>query len=335
MELWLTLRFRGAPLGLRDRFPSELAFIARQLRSLDGPEVPPNDRISTAYVRLTPEQAELVVAWGRVRGVDGRTLLASATYEERWRPHELAGAAAVELARAPAVGPPLVIGRSRSHLAHWACSYCDRLRAEQVGPLELALDEPADVELVHRARPELLISQAGELVVSSRLRPVLERYGLATRPVVGTRSWLQVEVQTMARLASVPPIESVGRPCRGCAEQRLVRKEGPEERNDVRIVRTASWTLVEPLPSGVSLAWSEQRLGFSGVVNDAPVHPMGAPIDLDLHPGLFGEQGAPVLLASAEFAIALADARAGGLEVLPVRGLAAGRREVAPHAASC
>ena len=97
MELWLTLRFRGAPLGLRDRFPPELAFLARQLRSLDGPEVPPHERISTAYVELSPEQAEAVVAWGRMRGIDGRTLLASATYEERWRAHELAGVAAVEL----------------------------------------------------------------------------------------------------------------------------------------------------------------------------------------------------------------------------------------------
>jgi len=312
-----------------------MAFLARQLRSLDGPEVPPNERISTAYVRLTPEQAEAVVAWGRIRGVDGRTLLASATFEERWKAHELVGAAAVELGRAPAVAPPLVLGRSRSHLAHWACSHCDRLRWEQVGPLELALDEPADVELLHRARPEVLISGAGELVVSSRLRPVLERFGLVTRPVVGTRSWLQVDVQAMVRLASVPPMVSVGRPCRGCAEQRFGRREGPEERNDVRIVRTTCWTLVEPVPSGVSLAWSEQRLGFSGVVHDGPVHPMGAPIDLDLHPGLFGEQGAPVLLASAELACALADAHAGGLEVLPVRGLAAGPREVAPHAASC
>ncbi len=37
----------------------------------------------------------------------------------------------------------------------------------------------------------------------------------------------------------------------------------------------------------VALAWSEQRLGFTGAVHDGPVHPMGAPIDLDLHPGLF------------------------------------------------
>jgi hypothetical protein len=335
MELWLTLRFRGAPLGLRDRFPPELAFLARQLRSLDGPEVPPNERISTAYVELTPEQAEAVVAWGRMRGVDGRTLLASATYEERWRAQELAGAAAVELGRGPTVGAPPLLGRSRSHLAHWGCSYCDRLRWEQVGPLELALDEPADVEVLHRARPEVLLTEAGELVVSSRLRSVLEAHGLAIRPVVGTRSWLQVDVQATVRLASVPPLEGMGRPCRGCALQRLGRREGPEERNDVRIVRTTSWTLVEPLPAGVSLAWSEQRLGFSGVVHDGPVHPMGAPIDLDLHPGLFGEQGAPVLVASAELACALADAHAVGLEVRPVRCLAAGRREVAPHAASC
>jgi hypothetical protein len=335
MELWLTLRFRGAPLGLRDRFPPELAFLARQLRSLDGPEVPPHERISTAYVELSPEQAEAVVAWGRMRGIDGRTLLASATYEERWRAHELAGVAAVELGRAPAVGPPLVLGRSRSHLARWACSHCDRIRWEQVGPLELALDEPADVELLHRARPELLLTEVGELVVSSRLRPVLEAHGLATRPVLGTRSWVQVEVQATARLASVPPLEGVGRPCRGCAERRLRRSEGPEAPNDVRIVRTVSWSLVDPLPPEVSLAWSEQRVGFAGAVQEGPVHPMGAPIDLELHPGLVAEQGGPVLLASAQLACALADAHAGGLDIRPVRCLAAGRREIAPHAASC
>ena len=195
MELWLTLRFRGAPLGLRDRFPPDLAFVGRQLRSLDGPEVPPSERISTAYVRVTPEQADALLTWGRMRTVDGRTLLASVSFEERWQARELARAAVVELVRAPAVDAPVVLARGRSHLARWACSYCDRLRWEQVGPLELMLDEPADVELLHRARPELLLTTAGELIVSSRLRPVFEKHGVATRKVWGTRAWLQAEIE--------------------------------------------------------------------------------------------------------------------------------------------
>jgi hypothetical protein len=185
MELWLTLRFRGSPLGLRISFPPELAFIARQLRSLDGPEVAPSDRISTAYVRVTPEQAETLLAWGGVRTVDGRTLLASATFEERWRAHELAPGGVVELARAASVDSPVVLARGRSHVARWACSYCDRLRWEQVGALELSLDEAADVELVHRARPELLLTSGGELVVSSRLRPIFEGQGSGHGPCSG------------------------------------------------------------------------------------------------------------------------------------------------------
>jgi len=321
MELWLTLRFRGAPLGLRDRFPPELTFVGRQLRSLDGPEVPPSDRISTAYVELTPEQAEAVLTWGRTRGIDGRTLLASASFEERWRAHELAGTAVVELARAPAVDAPVVLGRGRSHLARWACSHCERLHWEQVGPLELALDEPADVELLHRARPELRLTDAGELVVSSRLRPVLDAHRLGTRPVLGTRSWLQVEIEHTVTLASVPPLATQGSVCRGCGRESVVRTEGPPPLPyGLHVVRTDPWTLVGSLPPGVALAWSEQRLGFSGVVHDGPVHAMGAPIELDLHPGLFAAQGTPVLLASPALACAFAEAQAGGLEVRPLRG---------------
>ena len=109
MELWLTLRFRGSPLGLRDRFPSELAFIGRQLRSLDGPEVPPNERVCTAHVQVSPEQAEAILSWGRMRTVDGRTLLASVTFDERWHPQELGPSAVVELVRAPAVDSPVVL----------------------------------------------------------------------------------------------------------------------------------------------------------------------------------------------------------------------------------
>src|SRR5678815_2044 len=75
MELWLTLRFRGSPLGIRDRFPFELAFIARQLRSLDGPEVPPSERVSTAHVQVSPEQAKAILSWGRMRTVDGLSLI--------------------------------------------------------------------------------------------------------------------------------------------------------------------------------------------------------------------------------------------------------------------
>jgi hypothetical protein len=334
MDLWLTLRFRGSSLVLRRSFPPELAFLARQLRSLDGPEVPPAERICTAHVRVTPEQAEGIVSWGRMRGVDGRTLLASATFDERWTACELSDAAVVELARAPAVEAPAVVGRSQSHLARWACSHCDRLRLEQVGLLEPVLDEPAEVELLHRARPELLLTDGGELVASSRLRPVLEAHGLELRPLVGTRSWLQIHVEARARLVTVPPLEAHGAPCAGCGEVPLLRAEEGTLAAGVLILRRPQWTVARPLAPGVSLAWSEQRIGFTGAVHGGPVHPMGAPVDLALHPGLFSAQGAPVLLASPALACALSDAQAGGLEIRPVQRAGAAGVELAPRAAS-
>lgn len=334
MELWLTLRFRGSPLTLRTSFPPELAFIARQLRSLDGPEVAPSERISTAYVRVTQEQAESLLTWGRVRTVDGRTLLASATFEERWRAHELAPGGVVELARAATVDAPVVLARGRSHVARWACSYCDRLRWEQVGPLELSLDEPADVELLHHARPELLLTSGGELVTSSRLRPVFEGEGLRTRPVLGTRAWLQVEVEDSVPLASLPPLEAQGTACRGCGGAAVVRADGPAISEGVCVLRPRPWTLGAALPPRACLAWSEQRLGFRGALHDGPVHAMGLPLDLDLHPGLFAAQGTPVLLASAALARALADAEAGGLEARPVRAPGTVGVHRSPHAAA-
>jgi hypothetical protein len=278
MELWLTLRFRGAPLGLRDRFPPELAFVARQLRSLDGPEVPPSERISTAYVQVTPEQAEAILAWGRTRAVDGRSLLASASFEERWRAHELVGTAVVELARPPAVEALPVLGRGRSHLARWACSHCERLRWEQVGPLELVLEEPADVELLHRARPELLLTDGGELVVSSRLRPVLEAHRLGTRPVLGTQSWLQVEIEESVPLAAVPPLESQGSMCRGCGREPVARAEG---RRHSRVGCASFGPLLDRGRSAATRrrpGLVEQRLGFTGAVHDRPEHPMVRPL---------------------------------------------------------
>ena len=334
MELWLTLRFRGAPLGLRHRFPPDLAFIGRQLRSFDGPEVPPSERISTAYVQVSPEQVEAILTWGRMRTVDGRTLLASVSFEERWHARELAAAGVVELVRAPAADAPVVLARGRSHLARWACSYCDRLRWQQVGPLELMLDEPADVELMHRARPELLLTTAGELIVSSRLRPLFEKHGVATRKVWGTRAWLQAEIEECVPLAPVAPLEAHGPVCRGCGREPFVRAEDPGLSDGVRVVRSTSWTLAGAFPAGAALAWSDQRLGFRGAVHEGPVHAMGLPLDLDLHPGLFAAQGTPVVLASAALASALADAQAGGLEVRPVHGVAHCGVERSPHAAA-
>jgi len=319
MDLWLTLRFRGGPLALRKRLPPGLAFLARYLRSLDGPEVPPNERISTAYVQVTPEQAEDIVAWGGLRTIDGRTILASVAFEARWRARELAGTDVVELVRAPAVDPPMVVGRSRSHVARWACSHCDRIHWDQVGPLDLALDGPADVELVHRARPELLLTAAGELIAGARLRPVFEAHGLGVRPVLGTRAWVQVEVQPVVSLAAVPPLERHGPLCRGCARESLVRGDGPEVTSGVRILRMTPWTIAGRLPAGVALGSSEERLRFLGAVHDQPVHPMGGPVDLESQPMLFGLQGTPVILATPALACALAEARAGGLEVRPVR----------------
>jgi hypothetical protein len=320
MELWLTLRFRGGPLALRHRLPPGLAFLARYLRSLDGPEVPPNDRISTAYVQVTPEQADDIVAWGGLRTIDGLTILASATFEARWRARELAREAVVELVRAPAVDPPPVVGRSRSHVARWACSHCDRIHWEQVGPLDLAVDGPAEVELVHRARPELLLTAAGELIAGSRLRPIFEAHGLGTRPVLGSRAWVQVvEAQQVVSLAAVPPLESHGPACRGCARESLVRGDGPELSSGVRILRMIPWTIAGRLPPGVALGSSEECIRFMGAVHDQPVHPMGGPVDLESQPVLFGLQGAPVILATPALACALAEAQAGGLEVRPVR----------------
>lgn len=334
MDLWLTLRFRGSSLVLRRSFPPELAFLSRQLRSLDGPEVPPAERICTAHVRVTPEQAEGIVAWGRMRGVDGRTLLATATFDERWTARELADATVVELTRAPTVEAPPVVGRSQSHHARWACSHCDRLRLEQVGPLEPVLDEPAEVEILHRARPELLLTDGGELIASSRLRPVLEAHGLELRPLVGTRSWLQILVKARARLVAVPPLEARGAPCAGCGQAPLVRAEGGMLAAGVLILRRPQWTVARPLGAGISLAWSEQRIGFTGAVHEGPVHPMDAPVDLALHPALVAAQGAPVLLASPALACALSDAQAGGLEIRPVQRAGAAGVDHAPRAAS-
>ena len=334
MDLWLTLRFRGSSLVLRRCFPPELGFLARHLRALDGPEVPPTERICTAHVRVTPEQAEGIVTWGRMRGVDGRTLLASAVFDERWAARELSDVAVVELARAPAVEAAAVVGRSLSHLARWACTSCDRLRLEQVGPLEPVLDEPADVELLHRAPPDLVLTDGGELVASSRLRSALEAHGLATRRLVGTRSWLQVDVPARVRLVAVTPLETHGPACPGCGAEPLVRTEGGELSGGVRIVRRPPWTVARALPSGVPLAWSEQRIGFSGAVHAGPVHAVGASVDLALHPGLFAAQGAPVLLASPALACALADAQAGGVEVRPVHRAGAAAVAHAPRAAS-
>jgi hypothetical protein len=334
MELWLTLRFRGSPLGLCDRFPSDLAFIGRQLRSLDGPEVPPSERVCTAHVQVSPEQAEAILTWGRMRTVDGRTLLASVSFDERWHPQELDQSAVVELVRAPALDPPVVLARGRSHLARWACSHCDRIRWEQVGALELVLDEPADVELLHRARPELLLTKAGELVASSRLRGIFEGQGLRTTTLLGSRSWLQVAIEEVVPLASAFPLETHGPVCRGCGREPHVRAEGPVVDHGVRVLRPRPWTLAAALPRGVALAWSDQRLGFRGPVHESPVHAMGLPLDLDLHPGLFAAQGTPVLLASAAMASALVDAQAGGLEVRPVNGPAHGTVQRSPHAAA-
>ncbi len=102
----------------------------------------------------------------------------------------------------------------------------------------------------------------------------------------------------------------------------------------VLILRRPQWTVARPLAPGVSVAWSEQRIGFTGAVHAGPVHPMGAPVDSALHPGLFAAQGAPVLLASPALACALSDAQAGGLEIRPVHRAGAAALEHAPRAAS-
>ena len=100
------------------------------------------------------------------------------------------------------------------------------------------------------------------------------------------------------------------------------------------VLRTTSWTVAAPLPAGASLAWSDQRLGFRAAVHDGPVHAMGLPLDLDLHPGLFAAQGTPVVFASAALSGALAGAQATGLEVRPVHGAASRGSERSPHAAA-
>src|SRR5262249_47269756 len=162
--------------------PPSLSFLGRHLRpiTLGGAEA-----MSRANVRVTPEDAESILTWGRVRGPDGLTMLVSARFEEHWSIEELRQSPWVELVPASFVEPPRVINRRAWHAFTWACSSCDRLDATQVENLEVVL-EGGELALHFRGEPELRVTDWGELIVSSRLASLFEEHGLGLRPIART-----------------------------------------------------------------------------------------------------------------------------------------------------
>jgi len=290
--------------------------------------------MSRANVRVTPDEAESIITWGQVRGPDGRTLLAWVRFEERWSVEELHETAWVELAPAAFVESPQVLNRRASYAFSWACTFCDRLDAEQVDDLELVLEgEPA---LHFRGQPELRLTSWGELVVSSRLGPLFEEHRLGLRSIAGTRSWLQVELGPVCSILPVHPCEIRSDPCPGCGHSAVARSDVPRRRSpfqEPHIHRIVPW--VAQCLSGAAMAgWSRERIGVAGTVAASAVHVAGARVDVGHRTELLGMQGAPVLFARPALVAALARADAFGLDARPVSAPAASGRHLDLRASS-
>ena len=316
--------FRGDPRALRERMPPTLSFLARKLGALDTGMSAPRPGIAAADLAVTPAELEAVLAWGRGTEATGRTLLRSVYVEDHHERSDLDGQGIVELVKPIRVEAPPIRNLAAAYALTWTCARCDRVRAQQVADLEVDLEEAAEAVPGFPGHPDVLFTQGRSLLVGARWRPLLARNGVETRPLSGTRAYLQaIAPERVALEVNRPPLQP-GERCPGCgvtAVDRTSTVEGDPPATDeagLWVSRERPLSIAAPAGMGAPLAVSTRPIDELVEIHAEPAHRPGERVAPELAEALLGARGWNVPFVSEALLAALWDAGATGLQFRPV-----------------
>ena len=315
--------FREPAAALREQMPPALSFLAGRLSDQRPGKFIPLHPTAAAEVEVTPGELETTLAWGRTTDADGRTRLKSAFIEDHYGREDLDGQKLVELVKPIRVEAPPVRNVGTAYQLAWTCSRCDRVRARQVGDLDVDFEAASDVP-GFRGHPQLLFTPGRELLIARQWKPLLEAHGVAARPLLGTTAYLQVVAPEAVVLRPERPPLAPGDRCPGCGTvtiDRLGVIEGDSPTTDatgLRITREQPLTIVPPAADLPALSLSTHPIDDLVEIHPRPEHRIGEPVPAGRAKELLDRRGWNVAFISEPLLAALWDGGATGLEYRPV-----------------
>ena len=229
-----------------------------------------------------------------------------------------------ELLKPIRVEAPPIRNLDSAYEITWACSRCDRVRARQVGDLDVDFEEAAENVPGFRGHPELLFTPGRELLIAARWRSLLDVHGVETRRLFRRRKYIQVLMPEEVVLHNDrPPLQPDEEICPGCGHAAvyrvaLVEGEGPSPDDcDLSVTREGPVSIVPPAATLPPLAASTERIEELVEIQNCAVHQVGDPVPAELAEGLLGEQGWAIHFISESLLAALWDADVTGLAFRP------------------
>jgi len=316
-------QFREPAAALRERMPPSLSFLAGKLSDRRPGKFIPRSPTATAEVEVTPGELEDALTWGRTTDAKGRTLMKSAFIEDHYGREDLDGQKLVELAKPIRVEAPPVRNLETAYRLTWECSRCDRVRARQVGDLDVDFEAALDVP-GFRHHPELLFTPGRELLVARKWQPLLKAHRVATRPLLGTTNYVQLVVPEAVLLQAERPPLVPGDRCPGCGEMTIDRIELIEgdppaiDSTGLRVTREQPLTIVPPEADLPALSMSTRPIDDLVDIHPRPEHRVGEGVPADRAKELLDRRGWNVAFISEPLLASLWDEGATGLEYRPV-----------------
>ncbi len=269
METQVALQFHGLAAEIAPLLPAELAFLSEMLQDHTPWNAP---GWSDCMPVLSPAQAERLIDWGRQKR-GGKSILRAARFYERYEPADLDGQDIVEVYYPENTGGAIRNARQALSIV-WACPICDRVRANQVGDLQVTLPKGLDA----------VFTDISQWVVAPWVRNILGEYGITFRPLKGGRDFAQALVtQTCALATDVFPVQVYGNACPGCGRRNINRSDWVEgamsdwEYPDIAIAREHPLSIRSACSEDMGLARAD--VGFGATPGYAqPGHVAGAEV---------------------------------------------------------
>jgi hypothetical protein len=319
------MSFRGDAARVRERMPPSLSRFARSLTNRRPGKIRSSSLSSDVELEVTPAELEAALVFGRETEDDGRTFLRSAIIDDRYERADLDGLGIVELVKPFKVEAPPILNLASAYVLTWSCTRCDRVSARQVGDLEVGLQEAAETVPGFRGHPDVLFTPGGRmLLVASRWQPLLSRYSVETRPLVGTRAFVQVvSPETVALRTDRAPLsrDETCPDCRNTSVSRVGIVEGNPPFTDeagLWVSRELPLSIEAPRADLPAIAVSTRRVDELLVVHPDDVHEPGQRVPPERVEAMLEVQGWNVSFVSETLFGALWDEGATGLAFRPV-----------------
>ena len=306
MKNGLQIQFRGLAQDIVPILPSDLSFLGQDLEDY----APANN--TNTFVIADQAQTSRIISWGRHHR-NSTSILRAVRFYDIYDSSDLDNLKIVEIFPPYNVDYSKIVNDKAALEVVWACEYCDRVVATQVGDMQVKIQKNLDIQRTSN----------GEWIISTHAQEALQEFGLDYRPLQGNSRFVQLLVAETAVLGTgIHPLHLAGDVCPGCGLQSLGRSDFVEGNlidstyPDISINREFPVTIGLEAQN-ITFARSDVRRKIASIAS-APTHQVGAKINYaHLHPLYYAT--IPLFFVSVKFMQHVLDTGITGLAFRPVR----------------